>query len=153
MKLCLLAVCMGLIIPRLTPPARLCIRQHMPFFQISHVYQGVDMCKSKKRACAVVYTYVVLVNGKLPKTLLWIMFFILFLQPISHHLYSCADVGLFKASKKRQVWHRYINAYFGLKTVFNQKGINLGMISAMHTSNRQTLKKVTCPFKGTSSCV
>ena len=91
---------LGLIIPRLTPPARLCIRQHMPFFQISHVYQGVDMCKSKKRACAVVYTYVVLVNGKLPKTLLWIMFFILFIQPKSHHLYSCADVGLLKPAKK-----------------------------------------------------
>ena len=50
------------------------------------------------------------------------------------------------AGKKSLRWHRYINAFFGLKTVVNQKSVNLGMISARHTSNRQSFKKVTCPF-------
>ena len=51
------------------------------------------------------------------------------------------------AGKKSLRWHRHINAFFGLKTVVNQKSVNLGMISARHTSNRQSSKKVTCPFK------
>ena len=36
--------------------------------------------------------------------------------------------------------------FSALKTVDNQKSVNLGMISARHTSNRQSFKKVTCPF-------
>ena len=38
--------------------------------------------------------------------------------------------------------------FFGLKTVVKQKNVNLGMISARHTTNRQSFKKVTCPFNG-----
>ena len=34
-----------------------------------------------------------------------------------------------------------------MKTVVNHKSVNLGMISARHTTNRQSFKKVTCPFK------
>ena len=40
-----------------------------------------------------------------------------------------------------------LNAFFDLKTVVYQKSKNLGMISARHTTNRQSFKKVTCPFK------
>ena len=29
---------------------------------------------------------------------------------------------------------------------FNQESVNLGMICARHTNNRQCFKKVTCPF-------
>ena len=50
-------------------------------------------------------------------------------------------------AQTRLSWHRHINAFFGLKTVVNQKSVNLGMISARHTTNRQSFKKVTCPFK------
>ena len=50
------------------------------------------------------------------------------------------------AGKKRLRWHRHIYAFFGLKTVSNPKSVNLGMISARHTTNRQSSKKVTCPF-------
>ena len=55
--------------------------------------------------------------------------------------------NLSNAGKKRLRWHRHINAFFGLKTVVIQKSIDLGMISARHTINRQSFKKVTCPFK------
>ena len=61
-----------------------------------------------------------------------------------HHLDSCA--------KKRLRRHRHINAFFGLKMVVNQKSVNLGMISARHTTNRQSLKKVTCPFNLILTC-
>ena len=37
-------------------------------------------------------------------------------------------------------------SFFGLKTVVNQKSANLGMISARHTTNRQSFKKVTYSF-------
>ena len=35
---------------------------------------------------------------------------------------------------------------FGLKTVVHQNSVHLGMISARHSANRQSFKKVTCPF-------
>ena len=64
--------------------------------------------------------------GNLPKTLLWILFFFLVLQPKNHHLYSCA--------KKRLRWHWHI-------TFVHQKSVNLGMISARLTSDRHSFKK------------
>ena len=33
-----------------------------------------------------------------------------------------------------------------LENDFNQKSVNIGMISARHTTNRQSFKKVTRPF-------
>ena len=48
-------------------------------------------------------------------------------------------------SPLRLCWHRHINAFFDLKTDINQR-VNLGMISARHTTNRKSFKKVTCPF-------
>ena len=81
------------------------------------------------------------------KTLLWILFFFLVLQPKNiPSIAVWAQTGL--RWQKRLRWHRHINAFFGLKTVVNQKSVNLGMISARHTTNRQSFKKVTCPFKG-----
>merc|ERR1712105_555369 len=71
----------------------------------------------------------------------------LVLQQKNHHFYSCASVDGSTQAKKRLRWHRHINAFFGLKTVVDQKSVNLGMISARHTTNRQSFKKVTCPFK------
>ena len=82
----------------------------------------------------------------LPKTQLWIPSFFLVLQLKNHHLYSCAGIDTYVfASIKRLRWHRHINAFFSLE--FNQKGVNQGMISAWQTTNRQSFKKVTCPFK------
>ena len=40
-----------------------------------------------------------------------------------------------------------VSAQFFLPAYVNQKSVNLGIISARHTSNRQSFKKVTCPFK------
>ena len=62
-------------------------------------------------------------------------------------LMSCKPiVATIFNKKKRLCWHRHINAFFDLKTVVNQKSINLGMISARHTTIRQNFKKVTCPL-------
>ena len=51
-----------------------------------------------------------------------------------------------RQQKKRLHWHRYINAFFLPKTDFNQKSVNLRMISARHTNNRQSLKKLPFPL-------
>ena len=53
------------------------------------------------------------------------------------------SIVCWSANKKRLSWHRHKNAFFSLK----KKIINLGMISARHTTNRQSFKKMTFPFK------
>ena len=53
--------------------------------------------------------------GILPKTLLW---------------------TLYCVSKIKLRWH--INAFFGQKTDLHKKSVNLGMIRARHTTNRQS---------------
>ena len=73
-------------------------------------------------------------------------------KPKQHHLYSCASVDKSTLAKKGLCWHRHINAFFGLKTVVNQKNVNLGMICTRHTTNRQSFKKVTCPFNLILAC-
>ena len=81
--------------------------------------------------------------GNLQKRYYGSCFFVL--QPKKHHLYSCASVdGSTVAKKDYAGTGIYVNAFFGLKTVVNQKSVNLGMISARH--NRQSFNKVTCPY-------
>ena len=91
--------------------------------------------KSEKRACVVVN--IVLVNAKLAKNstmdhahLFWYynQKNIASIAVLNRHIY---------AGKKRLRWHRYINTFFGLKIVVNQKSVNIGMISARHTANKQ----------------
>ena len=65
------------------------------------------------------------------------------------HIILCQRRRVY-AGKKRLRWHRHLNAFFDLKTVVNQKRVNLGMISARHTTNRQSFKKVTWPFNNWS---
>ena len=57
-------------------------------------------------------------------------------SPLRRHVY---------ASKKRQLWHRYIMHFSVWKRIL-KKSTNLGFTSAMHTTNRQSFKKVTFPF-------
>ena len=71
--------------------------------------------------------------------------FFMVLQQLKHQSIAVRGKHVY-ADKKRLRWHRHINAFFGLKTVVNKKSINLGMISARHTTNRQSFKKVTFPF-------
>ena len=59
------------------------------------------------------------------------------LQPKIHHL-SYADVGMSTPGIKTT--DRRINAFFHLKGDFTKKNVNLGTISAMHTTNRQGFK-------------
>ena len=66
----------------------------------------------------------------LPKTLLYILFFIFIITTK-------------KPSPLKLCWHR------NLKTVVNQKSVNLGTTSARHTTKRQSFKKVICSFKET----
>ena len=75
------------------------------------------------------------------------MDFFLVLQQKKHHLYTCARIGMSTQVKKRLHKDKDMNAVLGMKTDFNSKSVNLGMISAMHTTIRQSFKKVTCPFK------
>ena len=75
--------------------------------------------------------YIALVNKKLAKNATMDPALFLVLQLKNHHLYSCAGVD-----KKRLRWHRHINAFFGLKTDYNQKSVNLGKTGARHTTNR-----------------
>ena len=49
--------------------------------------------------------------------------------------------------QKKSTLAQVYNCVFWPETVVNQKSVNLGMISARHTANRQSFKKVTCPFK------
>ena len=49
------------------------------------------------------------------------------------------------AGKKRLNWHRHINAFSAWKRVVDLKSINLGMIR-QGSYNRQSFKKVTCPW-------
>ena len=55
------------------------------------------------------------------------------------HLYACASVIFFFAGVDMS------------NVGFNQESVNLGMICARHTTNRQCFKKVTCPFNWTGS--
>ena len=84
------------------------------------------------------YVYIVLVNWKLVKnaTMHPVLFFSV-LQPKIHHL-SYSDVGMSTPGIKTT--DRRINAFFHLKGDFTKKNVNLGTISAMHTTNRQGFK-------------
>ena len=84
--------------------------------------------------------YIELVNGKLAKNATMDPVFLV-LKPKNPYFYGCADVDMSAPAKKGLRWHRHI------KTDFNQKSENLGMISARHTTKKQSFKKVTCPFK------
>ena len=75
-----------------------------------------------------------------------LVFFCYYNRKIITSTYSCAGVDTSTLPKKRLRWHWHVNAFFGLKTVVNQKSVNLGMISARHTTNRHSFQKVTCPF-------
>ena len=44
------------------------------------------------------------------------------------------------AGKQRLRWHRHKNEFFGLKTVDNQKSVNLGMISAILPTDKVSKK-------------
>ena len=52
------------------------------------------------------------------------------LQPKHRQLYSSAHVDIVMR-----------------ETDFNKKCVSLGMMNAMHTTKRQSFKKMTCPFK------
>ena len=96
--------------------------------------------------------YIVQVNGKLAKKRYYGSSSFFGITPKKPSLLQLCQRRRVYAGKKNLRWHRHINAFFGLKTVVNQKSVNLGMISARHTTNSQSFKKVTCPFKNTA-CV
>ena len=85
--------------------------------------------------------YIVLVNGKLAENAA--------MNPFPHFfLYNQRNflsIALLASTCWRE--HRDINAFFCLKTVVNQKSVNLEIIIAMYTTLRQSLKKMTCLFK------
>ena len=97
--------------------------------QRKRVYKGIDIplflpAKSEKRACAVVYIYYSRM-GNLPKNATMDPVLIFGFKTKKPSPLSLCKRRQVYAGKKRLRWHRNINAFFGLKTVFHQKSINL----------------------------
>ena len=71
----------------------------------------------------------------------------LVLEPKNHHLYSCVSIDGSTLAKKKTTLKQAYKCIFRPEMAVNQKSVNQGMISARHTTNRQSFIKVTCPFK------
>ena len=77
--------------------------------------------------------YIVLQHWKLAENANMNLFFLLVLESKNHHLYSYARVSMLPRVENADV-STGILFFFRLKT----KSVNLGMISAMHTTFRQS---------------
>ena len=108
LKLCLLVVCLALITPRFT------------LFWLTTVFRPKNafICLCQRSlfmpACAVLWHIHRIGEWETcQKTLIWIQFFFWY--------YNQKTITSIAVPKKRLRWHRHINAFFGLKTVVNQK--------------------------------
>ena len=74
------------------------------------------------------------------------------LQQKKHHLYSCTSMDMSNNGKK--LTKKETTLAQAYKCIFRPDGCYqksvLEMISATHTTNRQSFKKVTCAFKSSS---